>query len=326
MVLVLADVKPLTARAVGRPCALSQPWIHACMHPVARVPPRAWRALTDPAHELDHAVPRQHSLELVDLGLIDCRLGQHHDVDVVDLVQSRDEHTIHEIQVEPLGRGELEESERVVLQPLHRSLQGTEVGLADPQRPRQQQQVNVLRPRIGPQVARLQLVPGGFEPGSLHTHVARERGAAGRRCTHLGQDPHAPRRNSRQRSRPGQQLPGSSAIQGAPVRSRARWRCQARRTPRQQSHAATAAPYKPANRDPPPDRPSAGPRPPARHPIPRPACSAHNRRDPRPTRTTPGPPPPPHRTSHQRRRVASAPPPVATRRIGTPPSDRAAHW
>jgi hypothetical protein len=153
MMLVLADVKPLPAGAVGRPCALSQPRIHARMHPVAAEPPRAWRALTDPGREHDYAVPVQDSLELVDLGLIDGGLGQHHDVDVVDLVQSRDEHTIQEVQVEPLGGGELEESDRVSLQPLHRSRQRTKVGLADPQRPRQQQQVDVFRPRVGPEVA-----------------------------------------------------------------------------------------------------------------------------------------------------------------------------
>jgi hypothetical protein len=117
-------------------------------------------------------VPVQDSLELVDLGLIDGGLGQHHDVDVVDLVQSRDEHTIHEVQVEPLGGGELEESEWVPLQPLHRSRHGTEVGLADPQRPRQQQQVDVLRPRVGPEVTGRRLVPEGFESGSLHARVA----------------------------------------------------------------------------------------------------------------------------------------------------------
>jgi hypothetical protein len=38
------------------------------------------------------------------------------------------------------------------IQPLHRSLHGAEVGLADPQRPRQQEQVDVLRPRVGPEV------------------------------------------------------------------------------------------------------------------------------------------------------------------------------
>jgi hypothetical protein len=114
----------------------------------------------------------QDSLELVDLALIDGTLGQHHDIDVVDLVQSRGKDAIHKVQVEPLGGGELEESERVALQPLHRSLHRAEVGLADPQRPRQQQQVVVLSPRVGPEVTGRHLVPGGLESGSLHARVA----------------------------------------------------------------------------------------------------------------------------------------------------------
>jgi hypothetical protein len=117
-------------------------------------------------------VPVKHSLELVDLAFIDSTLGQHHHIDVVHLVQSRGKDAIHEIQVKPLGGCKLEESERVALEPLHRSLHGAEVGLADPQRPRQQQQVDVLRPRVGPRVTSRQLVPRGLESGPLHTRVA----------------------------------------------------------------------------------------------------------------------------------------------------------
>ena len=128
--------------------------------------------MANPGREIDDAVPVEDGLEPVDLGLIDGRLWQHHDIDVVDLVQSRRQHTIHKVQVEPLGRGELEESERVVLQPLHRSLHSAEVGLADPQRPREQQQVDVLRPRVGPEVTRRHLVPERLESCSLHAGVA----------------------------------------------------------------------------------------------------------------------------------------------------------
>src|SRR5262245_60676067 len=104
----------------------------------------------------------QDSLELVDLALIDRALRQHDDIDAVGLVPSSGQHAIQQFKVEPFGWDELEESERLALQPLQRSLHGAEVGLADPQRPRQQHEMDELRLWVGAGMAGGQLVPPGF--------------------------------------------------------------------------------------------------------------------------------------------------------------------
>ena len=63
-------------------------------------------------------------------------LREDHRVDAVDLVEGADEHPLHQVEVERLGRRELEGAERLVLRPPHRALHRPEVALPHPQRPR----------------------------------------------------------------------------------------------------------------------------------------------------------------------------------------------
>ena len=101
--------------------------------------------------------------------------------------------SVDEIEVDGLGRGVLEEPERLPLGALDRRLPGPEVALPDAQRPRQEEDVRGLPPRVGARALRRHLVPHRADAGTAHTGVAGERpqrDAPGRRA-HLRQHPQA---------------------------------------------------------------------------------------------------------------------------------------
>ncbi len=147
VVLVLAVVPPPTAEA------------DAEVHPVARQPAGGRRRVTDARHQHADAVAVEHRLEVVDRAVGNGALGKHDDVDDVDLVSGRGQHSVDEIEVELLGRGELEEAERLAFDALYRWLLRAEVAGADAQRPRQQHEVERLPARIEPGTLRRDLVP-----------------------------------------------------------------------------------------------------------------------------------------------------------------------
>ena len=112
VVLGLADMHPLPADR------------HADMHPVARELPGLLRGLADPGDQSGHAVPAQDCLQVIDLVAVYRAFRQDDDIDGLGLVHDGDEHPVHEVQVEPFGRRELEEAEGVagqlVQRPRHR--------------------------------------------------------------------------------------------------------------------------------------------------------------------------------------------------------------
>ena len=136
MVLVLAVVPPPPAERRRRGA------------PSCRAGGRLPRRVADPGDERADAVAGEHRLEVVDHVVGDGALGQHHHVDDVDLVERRGQDAVDEIEVERLGRGELEEAERLAFDALDRCLERPEVALADAQRPRQEQDVDRLPPRV----------------------------------------------------------------------------------------------------------------------------------------------------------------------------------
>src|SRR5215469_17233581 len=102
MVLALANVHPDLAGG------------HADVHPVARELPWLLRMPADPGDESGHSVPAQECLQAIDLVDIYCALWQDDGIDGVDLVEGGGEHPVHEVEIEPFGRREFEEAERLV--------------------------------------------------------------------------------------------------------------------------------------------------------------------------------------------------------------------
>jgi hypothetical protein len=72
-----------------------------------------------PGDQSGHSVPGQERLQIIDLAVLHRALRQDDDIDGLDLVLG-DEHPVHEIQIEPLGRDELEEPEGVISKLLQR--------------------------------------------------------------------------------------------------------------------------------------------------------------------------------------------------------------
>src|SRR5262249_44418379 len=92
-------------------CAMCTQLLGSC--PVCSGRPRT------PVMRPKHSVQAEQCLKIIDLPLVDSALRQTHDVDAADLVSCRDEHPIHMIQVEPLGRSKLEGTGRLLGQAVH---------------------------------------------------------------------------------------------------------------------------------------------------------------------------------------------------------------
>ena len=153
----------------------------------------------------------QQRFEVVDLALGDGALGQQDDIDAARLLAGGDQHPIQQVQVEPFGRGELEESVRVLGQPLHIAHR-VKVGCLYSQRPRQQQQGGVLGAQVGAAMAGRDLVPAGVDAGALHAGVARKRRSSRGRSDDLGQDAQQAGVDAGQRPGAGQQLAAAGPI------------------------------------------------------------------------------------------------------------------
>ncbi len=205
VVLVLAVVPPLPAE------------LDAEMHKVSGQLACRVRRVLDPCHESADTMAGEDRFEFVDDVAGHDALGQHDHVDNVDFVERRGEDTVDEVEIESLGGNELEEAERLALGSLGRRLPWSEVAVPDPQRPRQQQDVGRLTPRIEAAPLRRYLVPLGADTWTTHTCVAREgaqRDAAGGR-QHLRQDAQARQSDPRQRSGAGEQLASPTAQRAA---------------------------------------------------------------------------------------------------------------
>ena len=87
-----------------------------------------------------------------------------------------------------------------------------EVRLPDPERPRQQQQLGVLGPRVGTAMTSRQLVPTGLQSRVIDAGVARERRSSGRRRADLGKHANELRMDSSEAAGPRQELPAAGAI------------------------------------------------------------------------------------------------------------------
>ena len=214
VVLVLADVKPRFMPLVRQQPTFLESGVEAHVQPVAGELTRLPGGLAHPGHQLDHPVAVQQRFEGVDLVLRDGALGQHDDIDTARLLAGGDQHTIQQVQIEPFGRGELEESIRVLGRPQHRAHR-VKVGCLHAQRPGQQQQVGVLGAKIGTAMAGRDLVPAGVDAGALHAGIAREGQSSRRRRDDLGQDPQEAGVDAGQRSGASQQLAAAGPIHAA---------------------------------------------------------------------------------------------------------------
>src|SRR5215470_16980658 len=93
---------------------------HADVHPVTGEPARLCGALADPGDQGGHFVPGQECFQAVDLTVLHRALRQDNDIDGTAVVSGCGKRPVHEIQVEPFGRSELEEAERITSKPLQR--------------------------------------------------------------------------------------------------------------------------------------------------------------------------------------------------------------
>lgn len=110
MVLVLPHVKPRRPRLTRDPGPFLEPGIEAQVDPVAGQP--AWlRLLAGAGYQRNRAMEVQETLQGVDVVLVDGGLREQHNVDAVHLLAGSDQHPVEEVEVEFLGRRELEESE-----------------------------------------------------------------------------------------------------------------------------------------------------------------------------------------------------------------------
>jgi len=74
--------------------------------------------LADPGDQGCRSVPGQERFQAVDLTVLHRALRQDDDIDGTAVVSGCGKCPVHEIQVEPFGRGELEEAERIAGKPL----------------------------------------------------------------------------------------------------------------------------------------------------------------------------------------------------------------
>ena len=114
------------------------------MHPVRWLAPGLLGLSADAGDQAGDPVASEQRLEVRDVGVRDSALGKHDGVDVGDLVQGGDQCPLDQIEVEPLGWRELEETKRLLRPAADGALERSKVRLADPQRPRQQEKGRVL--------------------------------------------------------------------------------------------------------------------------------------------------------------------------------------
>jgi hypothetical protein len=103
------------------------------------------------------AVLGENRFDVVKLGLVHGALRQQHDADVLDFLVCPQEHPVEEIEVEWLGRAELEQARRLRRRPVLGVLHDAEVRLPHLERPGQQEEVDVIDP-VRPAATRRELV------------------------------------------------------------------------------------------------------------------------------------------------------------------------
>ena len=207
----------------------------------------------------------------------------------------------------------------------HRARQRTEIRLAHPQRPGQQQVVDPHVVGPVPRAAATHLVPPGLYTGTVHAGVARERAQRGavRGRQDLWQHSDKVRRDAAQGSRPGQQLPAARSIEEAvsiglrrgqrprpaQASSAIAWSVSSASQSRQSCASREAL-----ERELSPLR--------GRPPTPGPGGPGPVRSHPRPKRSTGGPRRPPRRPTRGCDRAATRLRPAGTRQSDTPRSAR----
>jgi hypothetical protein len=117
----------------------------------------------------------QQGLEVVDLVLRDGALGQQTTSTLSDSWRAATSTRSNRSRSSPFGRGELEESVRVLGLPQHRARPGESRMPARCSGQGRQQQGGVLGAKIGTAMAGRDLVPAGVDAGALHAGIARER-------------------------------------------------------------------------------------------------------------------------------------------------------
>jgi hypothetical protein len=145
------------------------------MQPVVRELAGLSHRLANPSLQVDHPVGVQQRLEAVDFARVDPALGQQHDIDATGLLAGGDQHAIQQVKIKPLGRRELEEPVRVLRQPFHGPAYRVEVRCSHPQRPRQQKERGVLRPKVPAAMPSGHLGPPHVDTGAEDAGVARKR-------------------------------------------------------------------------------------------------------------------------------------------------------
>src|SRR5262249_8128538 len=125
--LVLANVKPVFAGGLRVSPALLEPRADAAVYPVLRQAALLRRGSANADVDKTHTVVVQKRLELRDIALVDGALRQHDHVDAVDLIASREDYSVEEIQIELLRRSELEQAKELAVPTAYRSIEWAEV-------------------------------------------------------------------------------------------------------------------------------------------------------------------------------------------------------
>src|SRR5262249_3101745 len=206
VVLVLAQVKPLLGASGAQRSAGIQTRVYADVDPVAGPPTGSVRATAHPGPQRGYAVAVEQRLEVADLALLERALGQHHDVDVADLLVRRAERPVDEVEVQGFAGGELEEAERLLFKAPDRARDRAEVDLSHSQRPGQQQDIAALGLRAGARGAERQLVPADVHLAADDAGITRKGRPPGRRGPRLGKHAKEAGGDARQRAGSRQQL------------------------------------------------------------------------------------------------------------------------
>src|SRR5215469_5055213 len=216
MMLVLAYVEPARTEVLQRPGAtLLQLRRQTPVHPVVGklIEPRSPSAY--PGGERGYTVRLQQCLQRRKLILRYRAFRQAHHVNAVDLVAGGDQHPVYQIQVESLGGVEVEESIRFMGIALRGTFDGAKVACAYLQRPRQQQEIDMVGARLGAAPTGRQFVPSHADARAVHGRVPRHGSdRSSWRCggAHLWKHQHRVLRNSRESPALREQLPGAAPV------------------------------------------------------------------------------------------------------------------
>jgi hypothetical protein len=164
------------------------------------------------------AVLGEKRFDVVKLGLVHGALGQQHDVDVLDFFVRPQKDPVEEIEVEWLGRAELEQARRLRRRRVLGVMHDAEVRLSHLKRPGQQEKVDVIDP-VRPAATRRELVRADVDARQQRADIPRERPdrAPTRGGTSFRQDAQPVRRDAGERTRRDHELPRPAAVAAASV-------------------------------------------------------------------------------------------------------------